>query len=201
MPHVNGYTQGRYDSNTRWPGRLQTLLGDSFQIIEDGYGGRTTIIDESKPGREGQCGIKSLVPALKENGHLDLVIFMLGTNDMKVRFGLDAKAITANVEVLIRMLLDSTSYPDAFLPKVLLMSPTLLDQNNPEASPNFPDGTEKSKQLGDELKALAIKYNLLFLDLATIANPSPTDGMHLTVEGHAKIAESIYNIVREVFAS
>lgn len=37
----NPVTGGRYDENTRWPMRMQQILGDEYQIIEEGQNGRT----------------------------------------------------------------------------------------------------------------------------------------------------------------
>lgn len=34
---------GRHAWNTRWPGRLQVLLGPEYYVIEEGMGGRTTV--------------------------------------------------------------------------------------------------------------------------------------------------------------
>lgn len=37
---------GRHAWNTRWPGRLQVLLGPEYYVIEEGMGGRTTVWDD-----------------------------------------------------------------------------------------------------------------------------------------------------------
>ena len=35
---------GRFDENTRWPMRLNELLGPDYAVIEEGFGGRTTAL-------------------------------------------------------------------------------------------------------------------------------------------------------------
>ena len=37
----NPKTGERYDENTRWPMRMQQILGDAYQVIEEGQNGRT----------------------------------------------------------------------------------------------------------------------------------------------------------------
>ena len=70
---------GRHAWNTRWPGRLQVLLGPEYYVIEEGMGDRTTVWDD--PLEPGRCGIQALPIALQSHKPLDLVILALGTND------------------------------------------------------------------------------------------------------------------------
>ena len=41
---------GRFDENTRWPMRLNELLGPDYAVIEEGFGGRTTVFDDPVEG-------------------------------------------------------------------------------------------------------------------------------------------------------
>ena len=41
---------GRFDEQTRWPMRLQSLLGEGYAVIEEGFGGRTTVFDDPVEG-------------------------------------------------------------------------------------------------------------------------------------------------------
>ena len=75
---------GRHPYHIRWTGRLQQALGPEYRVIEEGCGGRTTVFeDEIDLGRNGRT---SLPVCLNSHKPLDLVILMLGTNDMKNRF-------------------------------------------------------------------------------------------------------------------
>ena len=56
---------GRHSWNTRWPGRLQVLLGPEYYVIEEGMGGRTTVWDD--PLEPGRCGIQALPMALQSH--------------------------------------------------------------------------------------------------------------------------------------
>ena len=77
---------GRWSRDVRWPGALQQRLGPAYYIIEEGLGGRTTVIEDTlEPDKNGR---RHLPVALRSHRPLDLVILMLGTNDMKHRFSL-----------------------------------------------------------------------------------------------------------------
>ena len=75
---------GRYTFNQRWPGVLQNELVGRARVFEDGLSGRTTIYDD--PFEKNLNGEKHLLAALKRCTPLDLVILMLGTNDLKSYF-------------------------------------------------------------------------------------------------------------------
>ena len=81
----NPSTKERYDRYERWTGILQFTLGDEYHVIEEGLNGRTTVWDEPIEG-EYKNGKTYLVSCLESHKPLDLVIIMLGTNDLKKRF-------------------------------------------------------------------------------------------------------------------
>ena len=78
----------RYGEEVRWTGVLAENLGSDTRVIEEGLNGRTTVFDDPlEPGRNGKT---YLGPCLQSHHPLDLVILMLGTNDLKHRSGLKA---------------------------------------------------------------------------------------------------------------
>ena len=77
----NGF---RYEYEERWTTILQKELKDSAIVIPEGLNGRTTSFeDELRPGRNGAT---YLDPCLHSHGPIDLVVLMLGTNDLKDPF-------------------------------------------------------------------------------------------------------------------
>ena len=77
----NGF---RYPENVRWTGRLQSALGEGYKIIEEGCNGRTTIFDDPLEGWKN--GLGYLRPCLNSHKPVDIVIMMLGSNDLKETF-------------------------------------------------------------------------------------------------------------------
>lgn len=88
-----GEDRVRYGFSERWTRRLQAELGSSYYVIEDGLSGRTTVFDDPVIGD--MNGLAQLPTALKTHMPLDLVVILLGTNDAKVRFGLNGDEIAA----------------------------------------------------------------------------------------------------------
>ena len=88
----------RYPRDVRWTGILQKKLGEDYYVIEEGLSGRTTLWDD--PIEEHKNGKKYLLPCLDSHKPVDLVILMLGTNDLKTRFSLTPFDIGASVEIL-----------------------------------------------------------------------------------------------------
>ncbi len=86
----NAETIGRHAFEDRWPSVLQKALGDQARIIPEGLNGRTTAFDDYLADCD-RNGAKVLPTILQTHAPLDLVIIMLGTNDMTAggrRFGL-----------------------------------------------------------------------------------------------------------------
>ena len=105
-----GFTPGvgaRMERDVRWPGVMARALGPSFQVIEEGLCGRTTIFDD--PEEDGRNGLVYFAPCLRSHAPLDLVIISLGCNDVKARFAATPDAIAAGAERLIDVALASAA--------------------------------------------------------------------------------------------
>lgn len=71
----------RFVRDERWGGVLQRELGEEYFITEEGLGGRTTTLED--PAAPGRSGLALLAPIVQSHQPLDLLVFLLGTNDMK----------------------------------------------------------------------------------------------------------------------
>ena len=78
----------RYPYGIRWTSLLAENLGEDFRVIEAGLNSRTTVIDDDL--EKDRNGWKCIDVVMEMNWPLDLVILMLGTNDMKVRYQAEA---------------------------------------------------------------------------------------------------------------
>ena len=90
----------RYDEHTRWCGVLRDTLGEGWEIIEDGVGGRCTIYGDGEEAYKN--GEPTLLPALQAAAPMDAVVIMLGTNDAKRRFNLTPMTIGEGMMQLVR---------------------------------------------------------------------------------------------------
>ena len=78
--YVPGSRRRALPARERWPCILQRLLGDDWEVIAEGLGGRTATID--RPDAEGRNGLPYLLPCLHSHAPVDVVVVFLGTNDV-----------------------------------------------------------------------------------------------------------------------
>ena len=121
IPLTGAHPPRRYGPAQRWPGVLRRELGNGFWIVEEGLNGRTTVWDDPlEPFRSGK---ELLVPCLLTHQPIDLVIVMLGTNDLKIRFGVGARDIAAGAGFLLDVVHASKCGPGESPPEALLLCP------------------------------------------------------------------------------
>lgn len=94
----NSSNNGRFTETERWTCLLDAYLGSDYRVIEEGLGGRTTVFDD--PIFEGLSGYPYLFPCMMSHEPVDLLIIMLGTNDVKERFSATPANIAKGLERL-----------------------------------------------------------------------------------------------------
>ena len=191
-----GYEPGtgeRYAKQERWTGVLQKVLGSEYNVIEEGQSGRTTVWDDPI---EGYKNGKSYLPVcLETHKPLDLVIIMLGTNDLKKRFSLPAQDIARGAGVLIDIVKKSDCGRNENPPKTLLMSPPPLGKIT-DLAEMFEGALEKSKKLSEHYKAIAQEHACEFFNTSSVIRSSDIDGVHLEGKEHLALGRAIAVIVR-----
>ena len=188
---------GRWPRDKRWTGILQRLLGEDYYVIEEGCGGRTTVFEDYlEPDKNGRAHLRV---ALRSHRPLDLVVIMLGTNDMKRRFNLLPADIACGAAELGK-LVESFDYGAGFpTPKVLLVSPIHLGEGieNSCFTGFAPDSVDVSKALASYYEAQAAAHGWLYFDAATVAGPSIKDMLHMEAEDHLALARAFAGIIKE----
>ncbi|MDH5687676.1 MAG: SGNH/GDSL hydrolase family protein [Candidatus Bathyarchaeota archaeon] len=191
----NPLTKERYEKDERWTGVLQKTLGSDCHIIEEGLNGRTTVWDDPIEGYKN--GKTYLIPCLETHKPLDLVIIMLGTNDMKKRFSLSAYDIAQGAGALVDVVDKSNCGRMEKPPRVLLLAPPPLGKLT-EFAEMFEGGTEKSKRLSQHYKNAALEYGCEFFDTSTVIRSSDVDGVHLEKEDHKALGKAVAEIVKRI---
>lgn len=184
----------RYGRDIRWPCQMATALGDDWHVIEEGHPSRTTVHDDPVEGVH-KNGIRVLPALLDSHRPIDLVIIMLGTNDLKMRYHVPAMDIAISVERLLLMVAGSIAGPGLKPPKVLLVAPVPIEETGFLAE-MFAGGAGKSRTLAPYLQAIAARHGAGFLDAGTVTTVDPVDGIHLTAEGHTPLARAMTDTVR-----
>ncbi len=99
----------RHPHDVRWTGVLAATLGAGYRVIEEGQNGRTTVHED--PHVIGRKGREYLTPCLESHKPIDLVILMLGTNDLKSTFNVPPGEIANGANALAKMILTSETGP------------------------------------------------------------------------------------------
>jgi len=185
----------RYRSRTRWPGLLAEGLSGQARVIEAGLPGRTTVHDDPVEGAH-KNGLAVLPAVLETHRPLDVVVLMLGTNDLKARFSLTPADVAAATERLIAAVTNSGTGPDQAAPGVLVVAPAPIEEIG-WLGELFAGGRPKSRDLAPRLEAVAARHGCGFLDAGSVAEVDPVDGVHLTKESHAALAEALLAYFRE----
>lgn len=159
-------TGQRHPRNVRWPGVLQAALGPDFHVVEEGLNGRTTVLED--PSRLAKNGLTYLRPCLDSHAPLDLLILMLGTNDLKNRFGLSAADVAVNIAMMLHVVRQGGYLIEGTSPPVLLISPPHVGTAMPELANLYAGADVKSRQLARHYKAVADKAVCVFLDAAEV---------------------------------
>lgn len=187
---------GRHGRWERWTGIAQAILGDNYYLIEEGLNGRTTVWED--PIEEHRNGKTYLIPCLMSHKPLDLVIVMLGSNDMKRRFDVSAYDIALGAGKLIDIIQNSNTGTDPeTAPAVLLVSPPPISDMTPHLAHMFAGATEKQPLLADFYRQIAEERNCGFVDTSFL-EPDPADGLHLTVEGQRQLGERIAEAIQQM---
>jgi lysophospholipase L1-like esterase len=188
----NPATQERYGHDQRWTRRLQALLGDGYWVIEEGQNGRTTVHDDPVEGNKN--GLTYLLPCLESHKPLDLVVLMLGTNDLKLRMSKTSQDIAKSVGRLVKHIQGSEFGPGNKAPQVLMIAPPPLGRLTDFAAA-FSGGSEKSLTLGVEYNKIAVERGCAFLDARTVIQSSDVDGIHFDADQLPLLAEAVKKAV------
>jgi lysophospholipase L1-like esterase len=189
----------RYDASTRWPSVMAARLGSAFELVEEALSARTTDLDDFQMDLPSAHlrgatfnGAKMLPAIVASHLPLDLVVIMLGTNDLKTRFKRTAQKIATAALGLVRLVEEceggvGTVYP---APKVLVIAPPPLGTGFHDPD-QWVGSRENSLELGSALRDAASARNLPFFDAGEIITTDGIDGVHFSAEAHLKLGEAV----------
>jgi len=186
-------TGRRYGPDVRWSGLLQRKLQASAVVIEEGLNGRAAVYPDLISGRS--SAQPYLSDCLASHAPLDLVILMLGTNDMKARFGLGAYDIAEGVGALVDAVKNSHAGAEDGSPDILIVCPAPIEKLVDHRVDLFAGAEEKSASLDGHLMRVAEARGVRALPIRDHVRPSPVDGIHLDIAAHAVLAQLIADAI------
>jgi len=182
----------------RWPVQAQTHLRQHLDVemIEDCLPGRTTNLPDPVMGGEFN-GERSLSASVKSHQPLDLVLIMLGTNDLKTRFGRTAETIASALAELVHIVKASGAGAGGWHaqspPSIGIICPPMLGSRVNEADwPRYAEwrgGFETSQKLAHHIAVMCRAENVHFIDANEGAISSSRDPIHWTAGMHHQFGE------------
>lgn len=194
-------TGGRHARQDRWPNVLAAGVGHNVEVVTDGLRGRTTAYDEHLADCD-RNGARILPTVLYTHAPLDLVILMLGANDMKPHIAGTALAAMQGMRRCVEIVKINAMRSAAPTPLVLIVAPPpLCETADPEFSAMFAGGVEQSRMLASFYSDLADEQGVDFFDAGTVAHTTPIDGVHLDAENTRAIGRALTPIVKLMLGS
>ena len=208
VPTVPVVPTTRYEEEDRWPEVMATALGAEYNVITEGLSGRTTNMEDPRaPGLLN--GAEYMDSALMSHEPLDLVVIMLGTNDVKAYLGRSALEIGLGMGELIDLVHEGSGlgWTNYEMPRVLVVSPPPLGN---QIDPSLVEliTTDFDSSAHEKLAALPAIYSKIadaagaeIFDAATVVEPDEVgiDGVHLSVDGNRDLGLAVAAKIEEIF--
>jgi len=192
---ANPSEPGRHPREVRWPRVMERALGDGYEVIEEGLNGRCTVWET--PIERGRNGLDYLYPCLLSHAPVDLVVIMLGTNDLKSVYRNTAADIACGAARLADEAKSSLAGPDGTPPRVVLVAPVPVGPLTAQSEMwGLGAAVETSRQLARLYRIAAQDHGAVFFDAGSVAQVSPHDGVHLDATACASLGQALAEVVR-----
>jgi lysophospholipase L1-like esterase len=201
----NGFPTVRMELSKRWPDVMAARLGHQVVVSVDALSGRTVDVDYpealgSVPGADFN-GVRSLPAAIGRAMPLDLVVIMLGTNDVRSDLNRTPEQIAAGIRRLVELVRGSsggvfTSYP---APRVLVVVPPHVEDTSKTPIDGVMAGAQqKSRALSEAVRGALAGTGTPVFDASVAVRIHGVDGVHLTVEDHQALGQAMAHEVSRV---
>ena len=181
----------RYERGVPWPDVMAQDLPD-WHVITEALPGRTTVLDDPVWGLV-RNGLTVLPAVLLSHVPLDAVIIVLGTNDLKKNFDLNAKEIAASAVRLGQEVQAQTECR-----QIAIVSPLPVKEAGCLAEV-FAQVDMRQRNLAVEMEKAARAAGFGFFDFAPLGAVSDVDGVHWEAETHKAVGQAAAAFVRETW--
>ncbi len=172
----------RFDKEKIW---WYALERDNI-VFTNGNNGRTINCDH--PDLSGKNSLKTIDnESIDEK--LDLVIIMLGTNDLKDVYHLTSSDIVNNMDILVNKFINK------YQSKIMIVCPPLI-LPTVVTKPKYTNSIERVKEYEKLLEKYCVDNNYLFV--TGINCEVGIDGEHLTEKGHKELGEIVLKKLEEL---
>ena len=195
---VNAEDDLRHPFDVRWPNVLAAGLGGKARVYEEGMNGRTTVFPDptSEAERNGSVALPIL---LTTHMPLDLVIIMLGTNDIKYANRCTAFDASMGMERLIKLVKHHDFKTEYAIPQVLIMSPpAIVKTKNEWFNELWGHAIAESKRFAEHYARVASEQGVHFFDAGSVAHADERDGGHLDGANTVAVGKALVPVVKKI---
>lgn len=191
----------RLDVAVRYTGVLQRLLGEDFEVIEEGLRGR--MLSGESPHFPDRNGLQQFGSIIGSHLPVDVLVIGLGTNDCNQNPAFNAQAFAETLQEYAQKLNEWVDFFEIEPPQVLFVLPPDIDETY------YDEGTarifgagagERLKALRSALHGVAQDLGFATLDASAYCRPAQHDGIHLDAEGNEKLAKALRTKLLEFVA-
>lgn len=187
----NPNSDERFSADVRWPGVLQNLLKDEYDVVNEGLCGRTFKAIET--GKEHRSGINHLQSILNTSDPIDTIVIMLGTNDLKDTFKLSSEEISNHLEETVEFIRNDEYAGKA---NIIIISPAyVVHPVGREVDERMKNAPERSRELPKLYEKVASKHKCKFINAGDLFTLESTDGYHLDTEHHKILGEKVFEVI------
>ena len=179
---------GRFGPEVRWPRVMAARLG--CEVVEEGLPGRTAGALADPVMGPATNGLLGLDMALRSHGTLDDIVILLGTNDLKAHFGLDAKGIAANIAGLLALVRSAEMTERHGGARITLLCPPPVREVGPIRA-EFWGAEARGAGLAAAYAALAEGVGCGFFDAGSVIAVSGVDGVHFEAEAQVTLGRAV----------
>lgn len=183
----------RYSKNIRWPGAMESALGNGFIIIEDGFNGRTA--SDISTGDSQTNGVRWINESVHRYIPLDVAIISLGLNDVFDNRGISLRFIADGISKIIQILRSAQKSSGYNSLKIVLMTPVTVNTSF-EGVEFYELELNKASALPGLYTDISIKEKCLYFDTSRFIKGSSTDGTHLEAEMHLLLGNRLAEFIR-----
>jgi len=186
----------RHAPADRWPEALAAGLTGA-RVVTEAMRGRLTAFDQSTAPADAN-GARMLPVLLHSHAPLDLIIVMLGTNDLY--YGLPPHRVGDGLARIVEVVRGHAWRLDhAPTPQILLMAPPPMVPcaGDPVITPKV---IARSQDLVGVVRALAAESGSHFFDASAVVQASAVDGIHMDGPMTRKLGEALRAPVARILA-
>jgi lysophospholipase L1-like esterase len=196
---MNAATMTRHAYEDQWPSVLEAGLEGRARVVNLGLNGRTTMFDDHATAAD-RNGARALPTLLAMFDPIDLVIIMLGSNDVKTFVAGSPVAAAQGVRRLIEIVRLHPYEGGCGPPAVLLVAPPHIQSFGPSVdrplmSPRTPDANSLAAVYEEVAKATGTSF---FASSTVASVEGGGDGVHLDAANTRAIGAALVPAVADI---